>query len=157
MSLETPAGISRFELAPKSSSMRPHNRDWCKTMSRDVDVLILNSVEAARWTGTQDLEHAIRELAAPLVVVTAGSDGCLMRSGSDQVLEFPAPASVPEDASGAGDVFAGVFAAEWVQTRDAARAVRLALSAASDSVTRRGALASIPSREKIRQLRIDLS
>jgi hypothetical protein len=35
-----------------------------------------------------------------------------MRSGSDQVLEFPAPASVPEDASGAGDVFAGVFAAE---------------------------------------------
>ena len=36
-----------------------------------------------------------------------------MRSASDQVLEFPVPASVPDDASGAGDVFAGVFAAEW--------------------------------------------
>jgi hypothetical protein len=84
--------------------MRPQYRDWCKTMSHDV--LILNSVEAARWTGTGDLEHAIRELSAPLV------DGCLMRSRSDQVLEFPAVASIPDDASGAADVFAGVFAAE---------------------------------------------
>ena len=60
-------------------------RDWCKTMSHDVDVLILNSVEAARWTGTEDLEHAIRALAAPLVVATAGPDGCLMRSGIRRV------------------------------------------------------------------------
>ena len=55
-------------------------------MSHDVDVLILNFVEAARRTGTEDLEHAIRQLAAPSW--RAGSDGCLMRSGSDQVLEF---------------------------------------------------------------------
>ena len=46
-------------------------RDWRTTMSHDVDVLILNSVEAARLTGTEDLEHAIRELAAPF----GGRDG----------------------------------------------------------------------------------
>jgi len=50
-----------------------------------------------------------------------------------------------------------VFAAEWFQTRDAIKAVTLALLAAGDSVTRRGTLESIPSREKMRQLRNDLT
>jgi ribokinase len=132
-------------------------RDWCRAMDADIDVLILNSVEAARWTGTEDLDHAIRQPAAPLVIVTRGSGGCLLRSGGGEMLEFPAPRAKAEDTSGAGDVFVGVFAAEWFQTGDATRAVKLALSAAADSVTRRGALESIPSHEKIRQLRIDLS
>lgn len=130
--------------------------DWCKAISNDADILILNSVEAARWTGIEGPEHAIRQLPAPLAIVTRGSDGCLLRSGGE-VLEFSAPRSIAEDTSGAGDIFVGVFAAEWLQTGDAERALGLALSAASDSVTRRGTLASIPSCERIQQLRIDLS
>lgn len=132
-------------------------RDWCRTLSPFIDALILNSVEAARWTGTGDLERAARQLAAPLVIVTRGADGCLLKDGSDEVRHFPAPLSASEDTSGAGDVFVGVFAAEWLQTGDAIRAVNLALLAAGDSVTRRGTLDSIPRREKIMQLRNDLS
>ena len=132
-------------------------RDWCRTLSATIDVLILNSVEAARWTGTEDFERAITQAAAPVAIVTRGADGCLLKAGSGEVLQFPAPRVASEDTSGAGDVFVGVFAAEWVQTGDAIRAVQLALLAAGDSVTRQGALELIPKREKMRQLRIDLS
>jgi ribokinase len=132
-------------------------RDWCRKLDGIVDVLILNSVEAVRWTGTEDLKRATGELGAPLVIVTRGRDGCLLKDGSGEVLQFPAPRSASEDTSGAGDVFVGVFAAEWFQTRDAIKAVTLALLAAGDSVTRRGTLESIPSREKMRQLRNDLT
>ena len=61
-------------------------RDWCRTLSANIDVLILNSVEAARWTGTEDLERAVSQLAAPLVIVTRGPDGCLLKDGSGEVL-----------------------------------------------------------------------
>jgi ribokinase len=132
-------------------------RDWCRTLSTYVDVLILNSVEALRWTGTKDLERAVAQVAAPLAIVTRGRDGCLLKDGSGEVLQFPAPRADSEDTSGAGDVFVGVFAAEWSQTADAIRAVKLALSAAGDSVTRRGTLESIPSRETMQQLRNDLA
>jgi ribokinase len=132
-------------------------RDWCRTLIAYVDVLILNSVEALRWTGTEDLERAVAQVAAPLVIVTRGRDGCLLKDGSGEVRRFPAPRAVSEDTSGAGDVFVGVFAAEWFQTGDAIRAVKLALLAAGDSVTRRGTLESIPSHEKMQKLRDDLS
>jgi len=132
-------------------------REWCRKLDGIVDVLILNAVEAARWTGTDDLERAVGQLAAPLVIVTRGRDGCLMKNGSGAVRHFLAPPSASEDTSGAGDVFVGVFAAEWSHTGDATKAVRLALLAAADSVTRRGTLDSIPTREKIMQLRDDLT
>jgi ribokinase len=132
-------------------------RDWCRKLDGIVDVLILNAVEAARWTGIEDLERAIGQVGAPLVIVTRGRDGCLLKDGSGAVRQFPAPRSASEDTSGAGDVFVGVFAAEWSQMGDATKAVKLAVLAAGDSVTRRGTLDSIPKREKIIQLRDDLT
>jgi hypothetical protein len=79
------------KLAQKSSSMRPPDWDWCKTMIHDVDVLILNSVEAARWRGTEDLEHAIRELAGPLVVVTPGPTAARCGPEATRCSSFPHP------------------------------------------------------------------
>ena len=132
-------------------------RDWARTMSDLVDALILNAHEAQCWAGAESPEHAIGQLTVPLAVVTRGAGGCLLRSGGGEVIAFPAPRREAKDTSGAGDVFAGVFAAEWLQTDDEARAVRLALSTASESVMRRGTLAAVPSREEIRHLRANLS
>lgn len=131
-------------------------RDWCRAMIEDTDVLILNAVEAERWTHANDPEHAIQRLAAPLTIVTRGSHGCLLRIRGNEVLEFSAPRLAAEDTSGAGDVFAGVFTAEWLLTGNPEQAVGLALLAASDSVTRHGTFASIPTRRKISQLRVNL-
>ena len=79
--------------------------------------------------------------------------GCLMKMGREPARECLAPRVKAEDATGAGDTFCGVFTAEWVRTGEVTAAIRLALAAASDSVTRPGALASVPSREALAHLR----
>ncbi|MBI2718997.1 MAG: ribokinase [Rhizobiales bacterium] len=130
--------------------------DWCKIIAHDIDVLILNAVEAERWSGASGLERSIEQLSAPVGIVTCGPMGCLVKKGRESVQECLAPRVKAEDATGAGDTFCGVFTAEWMRTGEAAAAVRLALAAASDSVTRPGALASVPSREALAHMRREL-
>ena len=130
--------------------------DWCRTMAQDIDVLILNAVEAERWFGASDPGRSIEQLGAPVAIVTRGPKGCLVKTCSEPVQEYPAPQVEAQDATGAGDTFCGVFAAEYMRTGEVAAAVRLALAAASDSVTRAGALASIPSREALAHMRLAL-
>jgi ribokinase len=122
-------------------------QDWCKSLAPDIDVLILNTLEAGLWSGVSARDSASAGLDVPFAIVTAGAEGCLVKRAAMPAERFAAPRVTAVDASGAGDVFAGVFAAAWSRSGDAASAVRLALLAASDSVTRPGALASIPSRE----------
>ena len=130
---------------------------WCKSLAQDVDVLILNSVELERWFGAGGQGMPVAELEMPLAIVTRGPRGCLMKCGRKPAELFAAPLVKTEDATGAGDVFAGVFAASWGKSGDAAAAVRLALAAASDSVTRLGAFASIPSREALARMQRELA
>ena len=80
-----------------------------------------------------------------------------MKHGREPAERFAAPLVNANDATGAGDIFAGVFTASWGRSGDAAAAVRLALAAASDSVTRPGAFASIPSREALARMQRELA
>ncbi len=123
---------------------------WCKSLAQDVDVLILNSVERERWSDADDLD-------VPLAIVTCGPRGCLMKRGREPSERFGAPLMNARDATGAGDIFAGVFTASLGRSGDAPTAVRLALAAASDSVTRPGAFASIPSREALARMQRELA
>lgn len=129
-------------------------REWCKSIAPGIDAMILNSVEAEHWAGGHD--SPIEVLDVPLAVVTQGAKGCLLKQGRMPAQGFAAPRVKAVDGSGAGDVFVGVFTAVWSRSGDAAAAVRLALLAASDSVTRPGALASVPSREAILNMRLVL-
>jgi ribokinase len=131
-------------------------QEWCKSMAPGIDVVILNTIEANRWSGAGDRDHSIEALDVPLVIITTGEEGCLVKRGAAPAESFAAPIVKSVDASGAGDVFAGVFAADWSRSGDAASAVRLALLAASDSVTRPGALASIPDRVALRDMQREL-
>ena len=128
-------------------------QDWCKTLAQDIDVLVLNAVEAERWSGASGPEGSIEQLTPPVAIVTCGPKGCLLKKGHGPAQEFPAPRVKAQDATGAGDTFCGVFTAEWMRTGEVTAAVRLALAAASDSVTRPGALASVPSREALVHMR----
>ena len=55
-------------------------------------------------------------------------------------LRDPAEDVTAIDTTGAGDVFVGAFLAEWLQSRDYARAARVANRAAGESVARPGVL-----------------
>ena len=126
------------------------------TAMAGIDVLVVNAVEALRWTGNNVPEFAIRALPATISIITLGAQGCLLRIGKSEAIALPARASDAKDTTGSGDVFTGMFAAEWTKTGDALRATKLALLAASIAVAAKGAVASVPSREIIAQLRREI-
>ena len=80
-----------------------------------TDVVVVNEAEEAHWTWPTT--H---------FVVTRGARGAFYR-GPDGELDVPAPEVEAIDTTGAGDVFAGVLAADW-QT-GAHRALRRACAA----------------------------
>jgi ribokinase len=103
-------------------------------------VLTPNEHEAATLSGEEDPERAARALAArtgAAVVVTLGDRGALVADGD--VTLHPAPAVTAVDATGAGDVFNGVLAAELAGGAALRPAVDAAVAAAAASVTRPGA------------------
>jgi ribokinase len=71
-------------------------------LAKVADVIVVNEAEADEWHWPVD--H---------LVVTRGAAGLRYRAG-ETVLELPAPPVEAVDTTGAGDVFAGVLAAEWL-------------------------------------------
>ncbi|TPG37223.1 PfkB family carbohydrate kinase [Mycolicibacterium hodleri] len=100
-----------------------------------VDVVVVNEAEAAEWHWPVD--H---------LVVTLGSAGARYQ-GPDTSLEVPAPPVEPVDTTGAGDVFAGVLAAEWLSGPEIA--LRRACAAGALATLTAGAGDCAPSAEAI--------
>jgi len=113
----------------------------------DVDVLILNEVEAAALAGTQDPEAALEILVkghpSTTLVMTLGARGAVCVSGSTRYA-CPAPQVRARDTTAAGDTFIGYFLAARLRGEPLESALRQAVAAAAIAVTRRGAIPSIP-------------
>jgi len=92
-------------------------------LAKLIDVLIVNETEAAHWVWP-----------VPHRVTTLGARGAGY-SGAGTEFTVPAPEVAALDTSGAGDVFAGVLAANWAD--DHGRAMKRACAA--------GALATLVS------------
>lgn len=114
-----------------------------------VDCLFVNETEAEALTSKTSPEAMLSALRQKLpnarIVLTLGGDGCLY---ADAAETFRVPAfSVPVvDTTGAGDTFTGYFLAALAEGRQARYAAELASRAASITVSRPGASASIPFR-----------
>ena len=119
-----------------------------------VDHAVVNEVEAEQLAGCPDPEtaaRAIRDRGATYVVVTLGALGACTDgpSGVESVLADPVEAV---DTTGAGDVFCGVYAASLAARRSQSSAVRLAVRAATVSVTRPGTQSAFPTRAELAAL-----
>jgi ribokinase len=111
-------------------------------------ILIPNEVEAEALTGERDPIEAGRLLAArtgSAVIVTVGARGAVMVSNQG-VERIAAPYVEVVDTTGAGDAFAGALAAEMAAGTGLVEAARVAVRAASMSVTARGARTAMPTR-----------
>jgi ribokinase len=128
-------------------------KPWARSLEDLADAVILNMQEARSWTAKATAPEAISGLNVPCAIITLGADGCLARIRGEAAMQFPAPMAAAVDTTGAGDTFVGVFAAEWQATGEHERAIGLALLAASASVSRPGAVGSIPRRHEIDDLR----
>ncbi len=71
---------------------------------------------------------------APLVVVTAGSDGATLYEEGQLVAVIPACHAAPVDFTGAGDVFTAAFLVRYHETGDALRAIAFAHAAAAYAI-----------------------
>ncbi len=94
-------------------------------LAATVDVVVVNESEAARW-----------HWPVPHLVITRGSRGATYR-GDDGQFNVASPAVQAIDTTGAGDVFAGVLAAGWIDGHR--RALRRACAAGALATLTMGA------------------
>jgi ribokinase len=113
-----------------------------------ADFVLVNRREAIALADGR-AEEAARTLCkkgAGAVVLTLGADGAAFISAAD-AFRVAAPRAVAVDAVGAGDVFSGVLVAAKTLGFGWREALTAAAEAASASVSRKGVLASFPSRQ----------
>jgi len=119
----------------------------------DLDVLILNEVEARALAGVAEPEAAFEMIASRhpglTIVMTLGARGAVCATGSARYA-CPAPAVKALDTTAAGDTFIGYFLAARLRGEPLERALREAVTAAAITVTRKGAIPSIPHGHELR-------
>jgi len=136
-------------------------RPICPQIHNLTDLLIVNEHELAALSGlTIDVndDTAIFEAAQQLrdndtqtVIVTLGANGIrLLNNG--QKHSVPARTVKAIDTTGAGDTFIGGLAAGLLSGLDLIQAAEIGNVAASISVTRTGAAASIPTLEEVERI-----
>jgi ribokinase len=94
----------------------------------------------------------LRDMGVPNVVITLGAKGAYLLTDVVEKL-IPAPTVKALDSTAAGDCFNGALAVALAEEMALEDAVVLACHAASISVTRLGAQASMPYRKEIQELK----
>ncbi|MCB2200464.1 ribokinase [bacterium] len=124
---------------------------------RDLYAIIPNEIEAAGLLGQPDYfgltprERTARwtGFGAEHVIVTLGRNGGEWYDPFGHRRAFEVEAETPVDSVGAGDAFCGILTALLAEGMDMDKAIRVAHSGASISVTKRGAQEGLPSREEL--------
>ena len=126
--------------------------DYVTPNQGELATLINTPIAADAAVG--DLTAAAQKLrtaGARNVIVKLGARGVLLVT-ADGALAVPAFPVTAVDTTGAGDAFAGAFAVAACEGRPLPEALRFACAAAAASVTRAGAIASLPARPEVEAL-----
>jgi ribokinase len=131
-------------------SAAPFDVDAVRAVLKYVSVLAVNAVEADQLC--KALGVTLDTIDVPELLVTRGGDGAEWRGGG-RIIAAPPIKVDPVDTTGAGDTFAGYFAAGRDAGMTPAEALHLAGAAASLKVTRPGTADAIPSRDEVEAFR----
>jgi ribokinase len=118
---------------------------------KHVHLLTPNEHEAALLTGESDLKkaaHKLLKLGCQNVVITLGARGALLVT-ADGSRHFSAPRVKAVDTVGAGDCFTAWLGVGLAEGLPLEASIRRALQAATLSVMRVGAQASLPRRREV--------
>jgi ribokinase len=115
----------------------------------NVDLLVVNEVEASAISGRSDIDVAALLALVPRVVLTLGGAGSRYadREGTDA--SVPAFSVEVVDTTAAGDAFTGAIAVAWGEGRPLVDAVRWANAAGAACVRHLGASNALPTRDEI--------
>lgn len=130
----------------------PYNEKIAKIDLSKISCLILNEVEAAGFSGTEDVEQSLDYLCQKYpgmeIMLTLGKNGCVYCDGVNRLYQ-PAFSVQAVDTTAAGDTFTGYFVAGMSENRNMAEILEMASAASAISVTRHGAAPSIPAKEEV--------
>ncbi len=132
------------------------DRDALLEMVSCCDVFLPSEVEAVGLTGEGDLTRAAQALRAvgpDTVVITLADRGVLLSTRGDAPQYISVERIDPVDSTGAGDAFAGGFAAVHVATGDCLAAVDAGARAARVAISATGIAGLLTARQKDRVAR----
>ncbi|MGB3146514.1 MAG: PfkB family carbohydrate kinase, partial [Paracoccaceae bacterium] len=112
-----------------------------------VTVLVLNAVEAEQLSAA--LGVALDKIDVPEMLVTRGAQGVDWRARDGRRISMPANSVTPVDTTGAGDTFAGYFAAARARGLEPSEALGWAGAAAALKVTRAGTADAVPTAAEV--------
>lgn len=126
------------------------------TLLRNVDLLVPNEHEASLLLGgkqisVENAQMAARELYRKFgcsVIITLGSRGCVYSDGKTALYQ-PAAETVAIDTTAAGDSFIGGLCCAMAAGTPMEDAIRYATAVSSVTVTRRGAISSLPQKAEV--------
>jgi len=131
-----------------------------KNILKNVDIIILNEIEASQMTGVDisnfDIE-SIKKAAKKLesfvntVIFTLGEKGSYCSKISIDNL-IPSLKVKSIDTTGAGDAFVGIFCNYFADGYSLNDAIKYATAGAALSTTKEGTAPSMPTREEIEEL-----
>ena len=132
-------------------------RPLAQELLQNTTMLIANEEELAQLTGRpasadpRDIIPARNTTDCPLpsCIITLGSAGLILAERDRAAIHFGGHEVEAIDTTGAGDCFAGWFAAELAAGRSLEDAARRANAAAAISVTRAGAGPSVPTKSEV--------
>lgn len=130
----------------------PFQEDLLRLPLHLVKWWLCNEIEGRQLTGKQEpgeiVETMLRRFPDSNIVLTIGKDGCIFKNRSRTVCQ-PIFQVKAVDTTAAGDTFTGYFLAMIAAGKAIPDALRIASRAASISVSRMGASASIPTLEEV--------
>jgi ribokinase len=119
-----------------------------------VSVFMINEIEGSEISGGQTdpsgiLDHMMKLYPSARVVLTLGKEGAYYCDGSKRCYQAVFPVEAV-DTTAAGDTFAGYFIYGLLNKLPVEETLKLAACASSIAVSRKGAAASIPRMEEVR-------
>ncbi|WP_250468317.1 ribokinase [Caballeronia sp. GAFFF2] len=121
----------------------------------DVDVLVVNSVEAEMLSGDADARRAALALhaaGATDVLLTLGAGGVVWCGAHGGIEQMPASEVIAVDTVGAGDALCGMLAAGLAHGHRLRNILPRAMAVAAYVVGRHGTQASFPDRARMLEL-----
>ncbi|WDE07573.1 ribokinase [Thalassomonas viridans] len=120
----------------------------------DIDLLIVNEVEAMDLAGADNVEDAQARLRAQhpdlQILMTLGAEGVRYLNG-DTITETPAFKVEAVDTTAAGDTFIGYALAGFTNDLSVEEVLKQACAASAICVTRKGASTAIPDHKEVSQ------
>lgn len=130
----------------------PFNEKLAAVDMGKVSIFLLNEVEGSQMTGQADPEKILEKLLElypqAKIVLTLGRDGAVYADGEQKHFQPIFPVE-PVDTTAAGDTFTGYFLAGLMEGLPIPEILRMSAKASSITVSREGAVPSIPYRREV--------